>query len=296
MATRKTTSRELATSFRRVETKARPIQAALESWLMRFARTEAFREAKIIQDGGISKAVTTPSNIDAQLARIIEQFGLAQVQSGANRAGRMAREGRRVIIPSQAVDRYLRDAEVRIVGILDKTRDDVRAAVRRIIQDANQESPRPSAGEIARRIRTQFHGKAGAGGRVTGVVEERDRGILPTTRIRTSAKDGILYAFSSERAALIARTEMQIAENTGIAEGYQTIGVKRIMWLAFKFPKWPRKHDEMHRVVRSVSNGIMDRDTWFRLPDGTRCPYPGWDGLPIRHLAHCRCTTRPMRG
>ena len=167
-------------------------------------------------------------------------------------------------------------------------RTDVRSSVRQIISDALLEDPRPSTGEIARRIRTTFAGPP-IGGTVRDIVPAPRSGsrVLPTQRARLT-DGGSLYIFSSERAALIARTEMAQAENEGIVEGYRQSSVRGLKWLAYNDGRTgDRRHNEMKGVTTPI--GVP-----FILPDGTPIRFPGDPNAPIKHTANCRCTVAPV--
>ncbi len=96
------------------------------------------------------------------------------------------------------------------------------------------------------------------------------------------------YAFSPERAALIARTETSIAENAGIFAGYEASGVEEIEWLAFRDGRsGDRHHERMHGKRVKLGD-------YFILPSGAQMMFPGDSDGPIGDLANCRCTSRAV--
>jgi hypothetical protein len=217
--------------------------------------------------------------IERRLEQLLRAFGMQQLGEAAGGAARSA--GGKWLVRPTLIEEFMRAKDVRLQQILSETREQVRASVRDIIADALAEERTPSAGAIARRIRNTFHGKEGVGGEVMRVGH--DSGIvLPTARYST--EDGTLYAFSSERAALIARTELVQAENTGIVEGYRAAGVEMIEWVAYSDGlSGRRRHDEMDGVRARVGE-------LFATPLGNRLRYPGDPEAPIEETANCRCT------
>lgn len=293
-----------------VDNRANSMAAQLRRWLERMARFEArqeiaalmasqvvatsFKSRKVVlADQMLMKAETTRAELEQQLRRILQTNG----RSMATAATRRTLGDRKADVTDAAMAAFMRTKDIRLQQIMAQTRAAVKESVRQVILTALAEVPRPSTGEIARRIRTLYHGNVGGIPEIdpeTGQMREIpapliNSRVLPTSRVRTD-KGGNLYVFSSERAALIARTEMAQAENTGIVNGYEQAGVEYIMWLAYRDGRsGDREHDEMHGVI--IRLGEM-----FVLPDGTRTPYPGWYRLTIKHLANCRCTTRPVLG
>jgi hypothetical protein len=279
----------------------------MESQLARLLRRMALLEAGIavdqVQGSHVMQAVFAKvdkrTELERSLRRILQGHGSRAFTSATRRTAR----SRTAEVTDARMREFMRTKEVRLQQIMRSVRNDVRASVRTIIADAIEEVPRPSTGEIARRIRTAF---AGAPGGQPLDVEDRvfaprtgqppPRGlpaparqsrVLPTERFRTT-EGGHLYAFSPERAALIARTEMAQAENEGIVEGYKQTGVKGLKWLAYRDGRaGERRHNEMHGKVTRVGEP-------FVLPTGRGRHYPTrtirWPGdstAPISETANC---------
>lgn len=268
--------RKLGETANRVEARARALQRRLEAWMAKVARREA-RRAIDEQMGTVAKV---DDDMVGELRAILTGFGLAQAQDAAQREA--GRQGVEWLITPQFVDDFVASHEPQIQALVEETRTAARNGANDIIRQALAEEPTPSAGEIARRIRSTFHGQ---GGTVRDEQEAGDpsRGILPTTRYTTDK--GNLYAFSSERAALIARTELAQAENTGIVDGYRQTGVVGLEWLSYK--GGGRGHGDMNGTKVRLGEA-------FTLPDGTRMRHPGDPSAPIKHLANCRCTVAPV--
>lgn len=308
-------NRILGAVNRLTEARARAMARALEEWLLDQAVREANaaiaelrrrgpkRMAKALDWDPFGELADYPlikAPGDERLRAILRQFGLRAMEDAAGDAEALVRGRRRsrVVIASDVIDRFMATKEVRLQQIQSRQRRDVRNSVRDLIRGALAEIPQPSTGEIARRIRTQFHGQPGAGGRVTGVVREgtdKPPGLLTTDRISTdvevSGKQGILYAFSSERAALIARTEVGMAVNTGTFEGYKLSGVTHLKWL----PVTRDRRSGARRHWKMADHPAVAAGERFTLPDGVKMLYPHDPAAPIHHLANCRCTHRPVR-
>lgn len=254
----------------------------------------------VLQD--IRKAPTR-RELEQALRRILVTHGVRALNSAARRAA-----GGPVDVTDAAMREFLRTKEVQLQQIMASARRDVRESVRVLVAQSVNEIPRPSIGELARRIHQTFHGGPGGGprdqrfdiratpreqvppGRFVPVgipAPRRGSRVLPTERFRTT-EGGNLYAFSPERAELIARTEMAQAENTGIVEGYKATGVLGLEWLAYDDG---RTGDRRHNEMKGLAVEVGDR---FYTPLGNWLRYPGDPMAPIGETANCRCSTRPI--
>lgn len=245
----------------RVDARASPFARALEQWLLRYARIEA---ARAMREANVVRKADDDAEMERELRDLIRRFGMRQVADAARGAG----------APPQLVDDALAGKPVKIkwfyeyaghvertaTRIIGTTKTQVREAVRGIVREGREEGSAP--GEIARRVRTQLHGPDAA---------------------------GRIHAFSPERAALIARTELVQAENAGIMAGYEATGVQEIEWLSYQDGRSGERHHERMNGKR-VKLGEE-----FELPSGAKLRYPGDMRAPIGETANCRCTTRPVR-
>lgn len=270
----------LAQQERLIARRMVPMQQALLRWMLKRAREEAARQIAQLRHGGpgwtVAKArevIAKLEPVDPELLEILMRFGVAQAETASMRIGSAA--GVERLVNPRVLQRALasKDFKLKLYWELDEwgtrrvrqisadTKQMVRDSVNRILGDASQEQPLPSAGEMARRIRTQFHGED---------------------------LKGRLYAFSPERAATIARTELVQAENTGAVEGYKAAGVKRIRWLAKTDGRsGDRHHEQMHGV--EINLGEL-----FTMPSGRTLRYPGDPEGDISETANCRCATRAV--
>ncbi len=268
--------RQLRQTGNREDARSKPLAAAMERLLHQMALNEA---AKIMQryGGVVRKSAGDPDQdrklLDKMIA-LLRRFGLRHAAETANNTA-----GQVIIPPSMISDTargkqaYIqwfyewRDgAERRAHQITTETRFEMQRVVQDLIVHGQQESPRPSMGEMARRIRNT---------------------------IMSKDPEGRLYTFSSERAALIARTEIGQSEALGEANGYFALADPNdlLMWLSYQ--GGGRGHGLMNgKVIRVKHAAGQDQSMWFKLPDGTRMPYPKYFGAPIGHTANCRCGKR----
>ena len=224
----------------------------------------------------------TRRDVERTIRRILVSQGSAAIDAAARRAA-----GGPVSVADAELQAFLRSKEVLLQQIMSGMRRDVRNSVRDLVAASVEEIPRPSIGELARRIHSSFHGAATATGKTRGdtvrdVVPAPMRGarVLPTERYRLT-DGGSLYAFSPERAELIARTEMVQAENTGIVEGYKQTGVLGLEWLAYDDG---RTGDRQHNELKGDAVPVGD---YFVTPLGNRLRYPGDPTAPIKETANC---------
>lgn len=252
-------------------------RAALTAWLLRLGRQEATRAIlnplKYVKE--IRKA--DPSE---ELRLLLLRFGFKQAMESSNRTA-----GSQIISPALYRDviagkpvniKLFQEIQAgvirRVKNIQEETKERARASVKLIMLKASEEVPKPSAGEIARRIRTEFTGPDKEGvHRVHAVGEDRS------------------YVFSSERAAVIARTELAQAENAGIIAAYEATGVEEITWLAYTDGRSGDRHHERMNG-KTIRLGEM-----FVLPSGARLRYPADPSGPIGETVNCRCSTKPER-
>lgn len=258
---------------RQVEARARPLSTALGQVLRRLVEIEVRRAQQDPWDylGVVRKQKDPP---EEELRKLLLRFGLRRARDAAEQQGEEF--GLSVLIPrtleTEALQRkpvsikvfqpLVDGIEAQAAAISEETKRIIRADVKRTLDIALREERQPSNAALARRIaRTVFTGEDGKGS----------------------------YAFSFERANLIARTEMVQVENTGIVTGMAIAGVDRIEWLAYTDGKsGDRHHERMDGVVINVGE-------YFTTPLGNRVRYPGDPAAPIAETANCRCTIAPAR-
>jgi hypothetical protein len=202
---------------------------------------------------GLTKAATD-KELEEKLLKLLMQYGLRQVDS-TGRATAATLGGEWLLRPG-FIDEILKTKVVRVQGMMKETQALVRKALGDLSRQAAKEKPRPTMGDLARRIRTD------------------------TKK---------LYAFSPERASLIARTESAQMENEARFEGMRVAGVDEIEWLAFKDGRSKKRH---HEQMNGERIKVGDK---FTTPLGNKLRFPGDPSAPIEDTANCRCTAVPVR-
>lgn len=257
---------------RQVEARSRPLAQALPDILRRIVAREVREAQRDPWDYlGIRKQEPPP---EEELRALLLRFGLRRA---ADAAKAQAKElGADILIPRsletdalagkpvkiQVFQSLVDGIEAQAGAISEETKAIIRREVKQTLDIALREGKQPSTQDIARRLaRTIFTGKDGKGS----------------------------YAFSFERANLIARTELVQVENTGIVTGMQMVGVERIEWLAYTDGKsGDRHHERMDGKTIAVGE-------YFTTPLGNKLRYPGDPMAPIAETANCRCTVAPAR-
>lgn len=242
---------------RKIEARSYPMAEQIFSVLDRWARVAAMQET--------DKYLGRFTKMDAderfiwEMMKVLELYGLRQFDEAGSEAA--TRAGGEWVIKPAMVQRVMEAKAIKIQGLAKDIKAQVKESVRRVVAESSVEIPRPSAGEVARRIREALAGQ-----------ENREP------------------IFSYERALLVARTELVQAENTGIYEGYKVAGVEEIEWLAYADDgrSGDRRHYEMNG--ERVKLGEM-----FVTPLGNEMRYPGDPRAPIEETANCRCTHAPVR-
>lgn len=287
--------------------------AALQLWMMRFARAKLKEVNGRLDSGGISGLARSSivksrfekaaprdfGRMEQQLLELLRAYGFAQMNEGGRQASRSV-GGRWHMTPQVRADMN-QQLENKVVLLIEETEVGVRESVKQLVTDALLETPRPSARELGRRIARQWMGPP----KIRRPAREGLRGSLDELRVtadwrRTQEEldaGGREHLFSFARAQTIARTELAQATNAGQAQGYADAGVEEVRWLAFKFDgrSGKRKHYQMnaHPPITVEAMRGKDSSKWFKLPSGIRTPHPNWIGLPAGETVNCRCNTVP---
>jgi hypothetical protein len=265
--------------------RARPLELQVRAWIERYAARvieQALRDARV------------PAS---ERARLREQLILILRTHGLRIAGDAAKSltgGEPIALPATLTSEFLERKTVLVQGIEENAERIIRRQLADRIAEYRAEHPRPSLGEQARRIRTEWYGKGGGRVRPGARGEEVGGGaILPTERLVT--RDGAaLYSFASSRAALIARTEAVQAGNFGIVAGASAVGADGLEWMAVTSGEtWPRRHDLMDGVRVKLGEPFVlppHEDTG----EVVEMMYPGDPAGGIGQIANCRCSVRPV--
>jgi hypothetical protein len=225
----------------RIEAATRRMRPSLEKWLRSLAEFFAAEAASKLKSGKLRlRKADSSAKLEADLVRILATFGLRDASAaGKDMATRLESDW---IVPPDLIERIIRQKKVRVKNIMAKSRQAVRAQLRKLLLDASKERPQPSIAEIQRRIRKTYFGAPG--------------------------QDPIPL-FSRERATLIARSEAVQAENTGIYEGMQVASIDEKEWLAHTDGKSGKRHHERMNGKRVPMNEK------FTMPSGKKLRYPG---------------------
>lgn len=266
--------RTIERTGRQTNARAKPMAGAITAWFNAYARHLA---REVIADATEMFFKTMDEEYEAlmmeRLAAILRRYGLSAAGDAANNAaGEMLISPQQVIDAARGKQSYIQwfydvseGATKRAYDIGLSARYEVQGVVQDLVVGAMSEIPTPSSGELARRIRNTLY----------------------------QAKDGRVYTFSSERAALIARTEIGQVQALGEAQGYFATADPEddLMWLSL--PGGGRGHEKMNgKTIKIWAAAGSNTAYWFELPSGVRMPYPKFYGAPIKETIQCRCGKR----
>lgn len=206
-------------------------------------------------------------------------------------------EGRREIATSK-VYRPTEDDVSRLVrllspgGLLKRLRSVVRDAVQsfgeRAVSEVDDEREFDSSGHRVERYLDDF------GADRVERINETTRESLKEELIEgvgegesadeiAARVQGVFDEASTNRAKVIARTEVVTASNFASTEGYRQAGAQGKEWLA-------ARDDRTRSTHRSLDGQKRTLDANFDSPSGASGPYPGMLGSPDEDI-QCRCTT-----
>ena len=258
---------------RRLETRARPLSAALSAWLMRYATAQMRDVRRKLKVGGYAalrseyvRKNISPSDItrlEDDLLKMLIRHGMAQAKEGGQESVRGT--GERWIVKPTLLEEIARAKETKVKLVMAQNKQDVRDSIKRIVGDAMKETPQPTVTELGRRIARQWFGPAGKApsGRSTAETNE--------------------HLFSFTRAHTIARNEVGQSRAIGQAQAYSEVGIEMVGWLSYTNDgrSGKRMHWKMndHDPISVADMNGRDRSKWFKLPNGERAPYPKWMGL-----------------
>jgi len=252
-----TAAKWLRANDARVNTQAKPLASALERWLKKYQELAIKDAEKLVRSGKVRLKKSAEDDLAKELHKLLVSYGLKQIErTGKDTVQAVAGPGGEWVLRPALIDAILREKEVKVQNITRSINGAVRGIIRRTLADAAKMDPRPSAGELARMIRTNLQD---------------------------------VYAFSPERAMLVARTETVQTENTAIHEGLKLAGIKKHRWLARRDGKsGTRHHERMHNQVRELGEPFYNEATREKLR------YPGDPLADISETANCRCTVAPV--
>ena len=270
--------------LRILEAQTRSMALALRPWILRLVGRMKPNAGWTVIKAWVPDTGILYDEFQDELTRILWAYGLRiatdNYNDGASREilkpgmVRAALAGKDIRIKLfQALQDGL---PVRVDLVTERTKTAILDYVRKVGTDAMLEHPQPSVGEVARRIQAMM--------------------IKPEG-------DPRFFAFTSERAAVIARTEVGQAQALGYFQGIVDTSddADEMEW-----GSWPgggRSHEKVNgkRITVGDMRG-SDESRWFEIPDtiaktgriipGCRIPYPRYADGPPRHIIQCRCFTR----
>lgn len=249
-----------------VDTRTRAMGKVLEQlfnrYRVRLLRDLDRRGPKALLRLGVAKAEAEPITDEEfmrELFAVILRYGLVQASDAAARtvkviegSARLGGAGR--LVPLKEFRALSAVASIHAREIMRTTQVELSQKIERIIRDATSAAVEPSTRDLVLALREQ----------ITEVP-----------------------ALSWERAQVIARTELSIAENIGTVAQYEDAGVEEVEWLAYSSPVWPRRHDLMNGERVKVGD-------YFTLPSGVKLRHPGDPLGPPGEVINCRCSTAPV--
>lgn len=262
---------------RRVATRANGLAVRIERLLRAYGlqRFAEIRRRLSRPRFGIRKQNLTRADLEQELLDVLRRFGLAQMTDAGKRTG----QGGFEIVPE--IWNEVQDTrQTKVSLLIEETDQQIRDSLDRIVGDALNETPRPTAAEVGRRIARSWFGPSTSS--IPRRGEASEAAAIEQERL-----------FSFDRAATIARTELAQAENAGIVQGLVAAGFVTAGWNAQRDPErsGERAHYLMndHAPIQVEAIVTMDESGWFELPSGILTPYPQWSGLPAGESVNCGC-------
>ena len=261
--------RDAHEALRATEARALAMRAQLRRLLGRIAAHEGAAAMRGLARGGVLKQEradprrhTLGDDFDLELLRLFEAFGLRQLRDGAVMGAAQGglSLGTAWDLRPGVRDRFIADKQIKVVEMRAETKRIVDETVRRITRDADAETPRPSLGDVARRLQLQ----------------------LPQTG-----------AYTPARAERIARTEVGTAIESGRREGFLVAGVRHHKWVSLQIPGRTRgSHFRAHGQVQPIN-----RPYRFRGENGGEVVlwHPKDASGPPEEVINCMCADSPVR-
>jgi len=252
---------ELARQNRRRRKSERALAPRISAWMKRRARLELNDALESLKSGKLKLNKASSTKLDEELLKLLSDFGIRQM-SGSGSEFTLAADGGQWAVPPKLIDRVIKLKAIRVTRLSRNIRDRVLEEIRRVMVAANKMEPKPSVGQIARTLREKFS---------------------------PDAKKPI-WALDPKRAALIARSEAQQNEQTGLFEGAEAVGAEAKEWISSGNPNHgDRAHQRMDGQQRLMGDKFKNPTT------GDELMYPGDPSAPIRSTANCGCGMKIIR-
>jgi len=261
----------------KVRARANTLQRQIATWLQGFGESliaDAVRQMRSAGDPSAATNLRVQKQLtgkEKQLFDILSRFGLRQLQDSVAEDA-----GKKVIIPRTIESDYLSRKEVQVQRLADNIRSEFRSNLANAVAEWLQETPQPSIGEIARRMRTQFF--------------TRDADKLEPIKGGRGSRD------IGTRSEIIARTEVADARLEGKLVGMEIAGVEFKEWLAYSDGKsGDRHHEVMNGQVVEVRKDFVLPSRGPGFPS-IKMSRPHDPSAPIKEKANCRCSLAPSKG
>ena len=206
---------------------------------------------------------------ERQILVLLNRYGLRQAQEG----GATIAGGKFIITPTFEAE-FLERNRILVQELSANVRDAFREGMQRAMSEWSLETPPPSVGEIARRLRI---------GQITtpATRSKTDRGFL-----RPLSNATTIHGLAS-RARTIARTEIGRARNAGRVQGMKDAGIEYYEWSSASDIHSREGHALMNGQVRAIGKPFKNPVT------GALLDSPGDPDAPASETINCRCTLVP---
>lgn len=258
---------------RSVKARVRPLERALNGYFRRYARskvTDLRRKGLIRMFAGgsvakfsVQKALTPEE--EEEFIELIMRYGDLAKDEEAKKAAKEVDAEEDDIFPLIWPSSFYTAKRRLFAESLRKLDFKADQAIRDILSSSTQETIRPTATELTRRINGALTGPTGV--------------------------------FSSAEASRIANTEIPSFKNFGKYEVYKKAGVTRLRWTSIIDERTRPANERNPRANHITMNG---RETPLGVPfdmdvSGAKMFYPGDPSGPPFEVINCRCTLIPLK-
>lgn len=261
-------SREIDTSGTQAGPDARRVEARSKALALQTKRLLDWYLGQLLEAelSKLGKKVRKGATEDRAIAALTALLARAGVREHASAAGKGW------AAPPSFFKDYYKAKAPQVVVLLDAIRNEFRQNMGEAIARWTTENPGISLRELSKLLRSSLYlsGVDVANPPSEASLQALPKGFHSLTRN--------VYS----RAMLIARTEMNQANNAGAFDSIKATGLEFKMWVS-RVSDGGRGHQEMNGQVVPV-------DEPFVVPeDGTRLMHPGDPSGPVRHIVNCRC-------
>lgn len=261
----KVTDTQAGPGATRVEHRSRRLAAEVRKILDRYFNT--LLENEIANLTGVVRKQSLEQRIIDQLATTLARGGVREYTDAA-RMGDPKWQA-----PPNFYEQYYAEQVPKVTVMVDSIRDEFQRNVGRSIAQWTTENPAITLRELAIKLRESVY--------LDGVDVKNPPSSAKLQALPADVGPKItqnIYA----RSMLIARTEMNQANNAGAYDSIKATGFKYKMWISRR-SDGGRGHQELNRKIVPI-------DEPFIVPeDGTPIMRPGDPAAPAKHVINCRC-------